>query len=57
MALFPVAPAYSSAIHFAAACKGRTVFVISQDGPMGAFVWSDEGTVLCWPDCTESIFV
>jgi len=57
MALFPVALAYSSAIHVAAACKGSTVFVISQDGPIGAFVWSDEGTVLCWPDCTESIFV
>jgi DisA bacterial checkpoint controller nucleotide-binding len=48
---------HSSAINFAAACKGSIVFVISQDGPIRAFVWSDEGTVLCWPDCTESMFV
>ena len=48
---------HNSAINFAAACKGSTVFVISQDGPIRAFLWSDEGTVLCWPDCTESMFV
>jgi hypothetical protein len=48
---------HSSAINFAAACKGSTVFVISQDGPIRAFVWSDEGIVVCWPDCTVSMFV
>jgi hypothetical protein len=46
---------HNSAIDFAAACKGSTVFVISQDGPIRAFVRPDEGTVLCWPDCTESM--
>jgi hypothetical protein len=48
---------HNSAIDFAHACEGSTVFVISQDGPIRAFVRSDEDTVLCWPDCTESMFV
>jgi hypothetical protein len=48
---------HGSAINFAAACQGSIVFVISQDGPRRAFAKSDEGPVLCWPDCTESMFV
>jgi hypothetical protein len=48
---------HNSAIDFAAACEGSTVFVISQDGPIRAFVRSDKDTVLCWPDCTVSMFV
>jgi hypothetical protein len=48
---------HHSAIDFVAACRRSTVFVISQDGPIRAFVWSNEGTVLCWPDCTVSMFV
>lgn len=48
---------HNSAIDFAAACPGSIVFVISQDGPIRAFVNSGEDAVLCWPDCTESMFV
>lgn len=48
---------HSSAIDFAAACNGSTVFVVSQDGAVRAFLRSSEDTVLCWPDCTASMFV
>jgi hypothetical protein len=48
---------HNSAINFAAECEGSIVFVISQDGPIRAFVRSSEKTVLCWSDCTESMFV
>lgn len=48
---------HSSAINFAGACEGSTVFVISQDGPTRAFVRSNDETVLCWPDCTQSMFI
>jgi Probable sensor domain DACNV len=48
---------HNSAINFAAQCDGSTAFVISQDGPIRAFIrWNDE-TVLYWPDCTASMFV
>lgn len=48
---------HRSAINFAGACKGSTVFVISQDGPTRAFVRSNDETVLCWPDCTQSMLL
>ncbi|MDP2799592.1 MAG: diadenylate cyclase, partial [Deltaproteobacteria bacterium] len=48
---------HNSAINFAAECEGSIVFVISQDVPIRAFVRSNEKTALCWPDCTESMFV
>ncbi len=48
---------HNSAIDFVAACPGSIVFVISQDGPIRGFVRSEEDAVLCWPDCTESMFV
>lgn len=42
---------HNSAIAFAGKCKGSCVFVISHDGPIRAFITSDE-YVLCWPNCT-----
>jgi DisA bacterial checkpoint controller nucleotide-binding len=48
---------HNSAINFAAECEGSTVFVISQDGPIRAFIRFNEDTVLYWPDCTVSMFV
>lgn len=48
---------HNSAIDFAAACSGCIVFVISEDGPICAFTKSGEDTILCWPDCSESMFV
>jgi hypothetical protein len=48
---------HNSAINFAAECAGSTAFVISQDGPIRAFMRFDEDTVLYWPDCTVSMFV
>ena len=47
---------HNSAINFAAECEGSTVFVISQDGPIRAFIRFNEDTVLYWPDCTVSMF-
>ena len=46
---------HNSAINFAAQCEGSTAFVISQDGPIRAFMRFDEDTVLYWPDCTVSM--
>jgi hypothetical protein len=48
---------HNSAINFAAECEGSTVFVISQDGPIRAFIRFNEDTMLYWPDCTVSMFV
>lgn len=48
---------HNSAIDFAGASPGSIVFVISQDGPVRAFTRVQEDTVMCWPDCTESVFV
>jgi Probable sensor domain DACNV len=48
---------HNSAINFAAQCEGSTAFVISQDGPIRAFIRFNEETVLYWPDCTASMFV
>lgn len=48
---------HNSAIDFAGACPGSVVFVISQDGPVRAFRQRDPKTVLCWPDCSVSMFL
>lgn len=48
---------HNSAIDFAASCKGATVFVISEDGPIRAFVSGSDQEVLCWEDCSEAMFV
>ena len=48
---------HNSAINFAAQCDGSTAFVISQDGPIRAFIRLNDETVLYWPDCTVSMFV
>lgn len=48
---------HNSAVAFVGACPGSIAFVVSQDGPIRAFVKHDETTVLCWPDCRTSVFV
>ncbi len=48
---------HNSAVNFVGACTGSVAFVVSQDGPIRAFVKRDENTVLCWPDCRASMFV
>jgi len=48
---------HKSAADFAGAHPGTMVFIVSQDGPVRAFAWRDEHTVLCWPDCMSSVYV
>lgn len=48
---------HNSAVQFTAVCKGCIVFVISQDGPIRAFTVKDDRTILCWPDCRNSMFI
>lgn len=48
---------HNSAIAFAGTCADSFVFVISQDGPVRAFMQNDKHEVVCWPDCTVSMFV
>lgn len=48
---------HRSAIDFAGARPDAIVFVISQDGPIRAFVRHDEGTVLFWEDLTSTMSV
>ena len=48
---------HNSALDFAASCSNSIVFVISQDEAIRAFVRADESTVMCWLDCTTSMFV
>ncbi len=48
---------HRSALNFAGACDNSVVFVISQDGPIRAFTKKDDETVLCWPDCSTSMFI
>jgi len=48
---------HRSGLDFAAAYNKSVVFVISQDGPIRAFVRVDDSTVMCWLDCTTSMFV
>lgn len=45
---------HGSAINFAGSCPNSLAFVISQDGPIRAFV-RDNNTVFCWLDCTVSM--
>jgi len=58
--LFDVKPygtRHSSALNFAGACPGSIVFVISEDGPIRAFVHESESAVLCWRDCRTSMSI
>lgn len=48
---------HNSAIDFVGACTDSYVFVISQDGPVRAFVKHDAKTIYCWRDCSISMFV
>ncbi len=48
---------HSSALNFAGACPDSIVFVISQDGPIRAFVRESESVVICWLDCSTSMFI
>jgi hypothetical protein len=48
---------HASAIAFAASTPGSVVFVLSQDGPLRAFLLKDRETLLCWPDCSVSMFL
>ena len=48
---------HNSAIDFIGKCPDCAAFVVSQDGPIRGIVQRDSSTLLCWPDCTESMFV
>jgi len=48
---------HNSAANFVAAHQGSIAFVISQDGPIRAFLKPAEGPLLYWADCTLSMFV
>jgi hypothetical protein len=48
---------HSSAIDFIGKCPDCAAFVVSEDGPIRGIVQRDSSTLLCWPDCTESMFV
>jgi hypothetical protein len=47
----------TSAVAFVGVCTKAIAFVISQDGPVRAFVRQDDQTVLCWPNCSTSMIV
>lgn len=46
---------HNSAMAFAGASDDSLVFVISQDGPVRAFVLGEDQTLLYWPDCSVSM--
>lgn len=46
---------HNSAMAFAGAYDDSLVFVISQDGPVRAFVLGEDHTLLYWPDCSVSM--
>ncbi len=48
---------HNSAINFVGENENVIVFVISQDGPIRCFIKKDQETILCWPDCTVSMFI
>jgi hypothetical protein len=48
---------HSSTIDFIGKCPDCVAFVVSEDGPIRGIVQRDSSTLLCWPDCTESMFV
>jgi hypothetical protein len=48
---------HNSAIDFAGTYDGSAVFVVSQDGPIRAFLRPGAEVVLYWQDCTASMFV
>lgn len=46
---------HNSTINFIGACPEAVGFVISEDGPIRAFVKRDENTILCWEDVRLSM--
>ncbi|WP_319547894.1 putative sensor domain DACNV-containing protein [Desulfogranum marinum] len=48
---------HKSAIDFVGEHENAIVFVLSQDGPIRGFVKINHKTILCWPDCTVSMFI
>lgn len=48
---------HKSAIDFVGKNENAIVFVISQNGPIRGFAKRDQKTILCWPDCTVSMFI
>jgi DNA integrity scanning protein DisA with diadenylate cyclase activity len=48
---------HKSAIDFVGENEAAIVFVISQDGPIRGFAKRNQETILCWPDCTVSMFI
>ena len=46
---------HNSTIDFIGACPEAVGFVISEDGPIRAFVKRDENTILCWEDVRLSM--
>jgi hypothetical protein len=46
---------HNSTINFIGACPEAVGFVISEDGPIRAFVKHDEETILCWEDVRLSM--
>jgi hypothetical protein len=48
---------HKSAIDFVGENENVIAFVISQDGPIRGFAKRDHETILCWPDCTVSMFI
>lgn len=48
---------HNSAINSVGASPGAICFVLSQGGPIRGLAKRDAGTVLCWPDCSTSMFV
>lgn len=48
---------HNSAINFAGKCPGSLLFVISQDGPIRAFLRTNDDLVMCWPNCNVSMFL
>ena len=48
---------HNSAANFIGAFPYCYGFVLSQDGPIRAFIRKDENTLYCWRDCTVSMFV
>jgi len=47
---------HQSAINFVGHCAGTLACVISRDGPVRTFLRQGSTKVLCWPDCSVSMF-
>lgn len=48
---------HNSTIDFVGSFPGCIGFVISQDGPIRAFLSSSTNVITCWPDCRASMFI